>query len=199
VIDDSAETAVESSSESAEQEQNTSTAKNPDDDEVIVEEVADGSSKTDETVVTPKMKKVVVDEWIHLNPQPPLWMRCVALLPTQYDFLTRIPSDPKNVSKEEYSLFYQTTFKDFKEPLTWSHFALTTESGVAFRAILYVPSALGESFWHQSADHSTSVRLMVKHVLIMSDLGEDSLPKWASWVKVIVDGASVLAVSSSRS
>jgi hypothetical protein len=29
----------------------------------------------------------------------------------------------------------------------------------------------------------------VKHVLITTDLGEYSLPKWASWVKVIIDGA----------
>ena len=29
---------------------------------------------------------------------------------------------------------------------------------------------------------------MVKRVFITSDLGDDSLPKWASWVKVVVDG-----------
>lgn len=29
---------------------------------------------------------------------------------------------------------------------------------------------------------------MVKRTFITSDLGEDGLPKWASWVKVIVDG-----------
>lgn len=29
---------------------------------------------------------------------------------------------------------------------------------------------------------------MVKRVFITSELGENSLPKWASWVKVVVDG-----------
>lgn len=29
---------------------------------------------------------------------------------------------------------------------------------------------------------------MVKRVFITSDLGEDALPKWANWVKVVIDG-----------
>lgn len=29
---------------------------------------------------------------------------------------------------------------------------------------------------------------MVKHVFITSDLGEYNLPKWASWIRVIIDG-----------
>jgi len=29
---------------------------------------------------------------------------------------------------------------------------------------------------------------MVKRVFITSDLGEDAMPKWASWIKVVVDG-----------
>jgi HSP90 family molecular chaperone len=35
---------------------------------------------------------------------------------------------------------------------------------------------------------SKDIRLMVKRVFITSDLGEDAMPKWASWVKVVVDG-----------
>jgi heat shock protein beta len=30
---------------------------------------------------------------------------------------------------------------------------------------------------------------MVKRTFITSDLGEDYLPKWASWVKAVIDGA----------
>ena len=29
---------------------------------------------------------------------------------------------------------------------------------------------------------------MVKRVFITSDIGDEGLPKWASWVKVVVDG-----------
>ena len=38
--------------------------------------------------------------------------------------------------------------------------------------------------------NARDIRLMVKRVFITSDLGEDALPKWASWVKVVVDGTS---------
>jgi heat shock protein 90kDa beta len=45
-----------------------------------------------------------------------------------------------------------------------------------------------ESFWQNGAKSNKDLRLMVKRVLITSDLGEDFLPKWANWVKVLVDG-----------
>lgn len=35
---------------------------------------------------------------------------------------------------------------------------------------------------------SKDVKLMVKRVFITNDFGADALPKWASWVKVVVDG-----------
>jgi heat shock protein beta len=31
---------------------------------------------------------------------------------------------------------------------------------------------------------------MVKRVFITNNLGEEPLPKWASWVKVVIDGMS---------
>ena len=49
-----------------------------DDDEVTVEEIPD---KADPAVdPSPKMKSVVVEEWLRLNSQPPLWMRQVQRL-----------------------------------------------------------------------------------------------------------------------
>ncbi|KAG2141685.1 Hsp90 protein-domain-containing protein [Suillus bovinus] len=146
-----------------------------DEDEAVIEEDAEKES------VSPEMKKVIVGHWEHLNSQPPLWMR-----------------DPKTVTDEEYELLYQGTFKDFQKPLAWHHFHGDSESGVSFHALIYIPSRLTEEFFNNPLDSSTKdVRLMVKHVFITSDLGEYGLPKWASWVKVIID-ADDLPLNVSR-
>ncbi|KAH9951681.1 heat shock protein Hsp90 [Amylocystis lapponica] len=148
-----------------------------DEDEVLVED-ADEPAKAEKEV---KTKSVAIDEWIHMNSQPPIWMR-----------------DPKTVTDEEYELFYQATYKDFDKPLAWHHFSGDTASGVSFRAIIYFPSKLEESYWQNPLDYTMKdVRLMVKRVFITSDFGEDALPKWANWVKVVVD-AEDLPLNVSR-
>ncbi|KAH7929430.1 HSP90-domain-containing protein [Leucogyrophana mollusca] len=151
------------------------TSEGSDEDEAVVEE--EKETKKPE----PKTHKITVGKWEHLNSQPPLWMR-----------------DPKTVSDEEYSLLYQATFKDYKEPLAWHHFTGDSGSGVSFRAIVYIPSRLEDEFFSKPLYSSTKdVRLLVKHVFITSDLGEYALPKWASWVKVIID-ADDLPLNVSR-
>lgn len=46
-----------------------------------------------------------------------------------------------------------------------------------------------ESYWKDPAiSTNKDFRLMVKRVFITSDLGDNFLPKWAGWIKVIVDG-----------
>ncbi|KAJ7667986.1 Hsp90 protein-domain-containing protein [Mycena polygramma] len=151
-----------------------------DSDEAIVEEEATTEEKSAEPV-PPKMKTVVTDEWVKLNALPPLWMR-----------------DPKNVSDEDYELFYTASWKDFTKPLAWQHFSGDSESGVSFRSIIYLPGKLDEEYWKQPlAYKSTDIKLMVKRVFITSDLGEDVLPKWASWVKAVVD-AEDLPLNVSR-
>lgn len=42
-----------------------------DEDEAVVEDVTESDK-------TPKTKEVTVEEWIHMNSQPPIWMRCVS-------------------------------------------------------------------------------------------------------------------------
>lgn len=146
-----------------------------DEDEAVMEDEKPEEKKA------PKTKTVTVEEWVQLNPEPPIWMR-----------------DPKDVTEDEYERFYQATFKDYEKPLAWHHFAGDSGSGVSFRAIIYIPSRLDESFWQQPVQGSSKdLRLMVKRVFITNDLGEDSLPKWASWVKAIID-AEDLPLNVSR-
>ncbi|KAI0347202.1 heat shock protein Hsp90 [Trametopsis cervina] len=151
-----------------------------DDEEVTVEDAEEGSV-TEEKEKEVKTKWVTVDEWVHLNSQAPIWMR-----------------DPKTISDEEYTKFYQATFKDQQKPLAWHHFSGDSGSGSAFRAILFIPSHLSDEYWQNPLQSAAKdIRLMVKRVFITSDLGEDALPKWASWVKVVVD-AEDLPLNVSR-
>jgi heat shock protein beta len=46
-------------------------------DQAIVEEITGDEEKKIDTPAPPKMKSVVVDEWVQLNAQPPLWTRFV--------------------------------------------------------------------------------------------------------------------------
>jgi heat shock protein beta len=48
-----------------------------DDDEVLIEDVLTEETKKPEEPVVPKTKTVTVDEWVHANPQPPIWTRYV--------------------------------------------------------------------------------------------------------------------------
>jgi len=46
-----------------------------------------------------------------------------------------------------------------------------------------------ENYWKDPAVSTNKhFRLMVKRVFITSDLGDNFLPKWAGWIRVIVDG-----------
>ncbi|OCB87541.1 heat shock protein Hsp90 [Sanghuangporus baumii] len=159
-------------------EKQTSSA--DDDDEAVIEEVSDEEKDTEEK--EKKTKKVLVDEWMHINPLPPVWLR-----------------DSKDVTDEEYSLLYQATFRDFTPPLAWQHFAGDTGSGISFKAILFIPSRLDDKFWSEPLNVPTKdIRLLVKRVFITNDFGSDEpLPKWTSWIKVIID-ADDLPLNVSR-
>lgn len=45
-----------------------------DDDEALIEDVITGGEEKPEPVV-PKTKQITIDEWVHANPQPPIWTR----------------------------------------------------------------------------------------------------------------------------
>ena len=46
---------------------------NDDDDEAVIEEVSDDEPKAEEK--EKKTVKVLKEEWMHLNPLPPVWIR----------------------------------------------------------------------------------------------------------------------------
>ncbi|BEJ15257.1 hypothetical protein CspHIS471_0410240 [Cutaneotrichosporon sp. HIS471] len=109
--------------------------------------------------------------WTHVNNQPPIWMR-----------------EPSQVPKEDYIEFYRAVSKDAKaEPLGWSHFKGDTSSGIAYRAIMYIPETLPKDFWTNMKAGINNVRLYVKRVFITDELGKEYMPRWLSFLKVTVD------------
>lgn len=143
------------------------------DDDAVIEDVTEKKPKEKKT------KIVLTDHWLRLNEQPPLWQR-----------------DPKNVTDTEYKELYKSTFHDYSEPLAWYHFSGDV-SGTAFKALFFVPSNVPMDFWASHKAASKDLRLLVKRVFITNDLGDHALPKWISWLKVIVD-ADDLPLNVSR-
>jgi heat shock protein 90kDa beta len=76
----------------------------------------------------------------------------------------------------------------FRDPSAWYHFSGDSGAGTSFKAIIYLPSKIEDSYWQNPLSTNKDLRLMVKKVFITSDLGENFLPKWANWIKVVVDG-----------
>lgn len=173
----------ETSTETATAEPEAATPTEDDEDEAIVEdvtEVPEEEEKKEEPVTPPTpMKNVTTEEWVRLNDQQPLWMR-----------------DQKDVSKDEVNQFFMSTFKEHNGPI--AHSVYKGDAGpVSFRTMFFVPSELSEKFWQSAKPELNNVRLMVKRVFITSNLGENAMPKWISWLRAIVD-ADDLPLNVSR-
>ncbi|KAF5321366.1 hypothetical protein D9619_001109 [Psilocybe cf. subviscida] len=151
-----------------------------DEDEAVVEEVTKEEEKTEPP--PPKMITIEKQQWTRLNQQTPLWAR-----------------DSKNITDDEYKSFYRSFFKEVSNPpLAWQHFSGDVGDGTAFKALLFFPSKLSEDFWQKPLEYKAKdIKLMVKRVFITSDLGDSSLPQWASWVRVVID-ADDLPLNVSR-
>ena len=126
-------------------------------------EVKEGEEPPTKTV--PRTSNV----WEKVNLAKPLWMR-----------------PPKEVTDEEYSEFYKTTFKQYDEPMAKVHFSL--EGQVEFRAMLFLPSSVP---WELSQDMFNEkvkpMKLFVKRVFISDNFEEQLLPRWLSFLKGMVD------------
>jgi len=133
-----------------------------DDLEVGDEEDADKETK-------PKTKKVseTVSEWKRLNDAKAIWTR-----------------NPKEISDEEYTAFYEALTKDTNGPLTKIHFK--AEGEISFKSILYVPKKADSNLYDKYYEKSTSLKLYVRRVLI-SDEFDNFLPRYMNFVKGVVD------------
>lgn len=123
--------------------------------------------------VTPSYKTEwdTKEEWVVQNDNKPLWTK-----------------SPREVSKEEYSSFFKTTFREFIEPLAQSHF--NVEGTIEFSALLFVPG-MAPFDQEEIQRRSRSIRLYVKRVFISDEFDEDLMPRYLTFIKGVVDSADL--------
>ncbi|KAM0945524.1 putative Heat shock protein Hsp90 family [Dioscorea sansibarensis] len=152
------------------------------DEEESSETTSEEETEEDGTEKKPKTKTVkeTTSEWEVLNNVKAIWLR-----------------NPREVTEEEYTKFYDSIAKDFSEekPLAWSHF--TAEGDVEFKAVLFVPPKaphdLYESYYNSN---KSNLKLYVRRVFI-SDEFDELLPKYLSFLKGLVD-SDTLPLNVSR-
>ncbi|KAF8939036.1 Hsp90 protein-domain-containing protein [Dissophora ornata] len=133
------------------------------DDEAEVEEAKDDEPKEKAAPVT-----VTYQEDDLMNTNKPIWIR-----------------DPKTVSATEYDEFYAVlTREPGAKALAYSHFK--AEGDVEFRAIMYIPEKAPKDLFQKVDSVHQNVKLYVKRVFITDD-GTEFLPRWLSFLKVVVD------------
>jgi len=154
-----------------EEEENTDETKEETETETETEEdlevTEEEDDEKDEEKPTTKTVKKEVEEWKLINTVKAIWTR-----------------NPKEITDEEYTSFYQSLSKDTEEPLDKVHFV--AEGEITFRSILYIPSKAATGLYDKFYEKSTSLKLYVRRVLI-SDSFDDFLPKYLNFIKGVVD------------
>ena len=106
-----------------------------------------------------------VEELKVLNSMVPLWKK-----------------NKNEITKEEYSEFYKSTFNDWEDPLDEIHYSL--EGNISYTALLYIPSKKPFDFYN--SDYEAGLRLYSSGVFIM-DKANDLIPDYFRFVKGIID------------
>lgn len=127
-------------------------------EEVSVEEEKKEQTKT--------VEKTVWD-WVHMNPQKPIWKR-----------------KPSDITDEEYKKLYQALSNDQDEPLGKIHFKV--EGEVPFTAVIFIPKRAKGNILDASYNYDDRIRLYV-HKVFISNAAEQFIPRYFSFVVGIVD------------
>lgn len=113
-----------------------------------------------------------VPDWIVQNENKPIWLR-----------------SPKEVTKEEYDGFFKTTFREFLDPLTHSHF--NVEGTIEFKGILYIPGMAPFDNQQNFSGKSKNIKLYVKRVFISDEFDSDLMPRYLNFVKGVIDSSDL--------
>ena len=100
--------------------------------------------------------------------------------------------NPKEVSNEEYTNFYQEKHYGFDKPLKHAH--IQVDGNISYQAILYIPETM--PFDYYSKEYEKGLELYVNGVLI-KEKAEELLPDYFSFVKGMVDSQD-LSLNISR-
>lgn len=131
-------------------------------------QVPDGNKTNEDGSQKMKSQPKQVWQWEQMNKQRPLWLR-----------------PPSNVSQNEYTEFYKTTFRAFDDPTAQLHFS--AEGQIEFRAMMFFPSFVPfELTQNMFAESGRAIRLYVKRVFI-NDKFEDIVPRWLTFLRGVVD------------
>lgn len=95
-------------------EETPAASENADADEAVVEEVVDEDEETKEPEPV-KMKDILVDNWLHLNSQAPLWQR----------YLRIIPFEPERMTEKDFTGIPRKSATKNTKPFTKHSSSLT--------------------------------------------------------------------------
>ncbi|XP_024391591.1 heat shock protein 90-5, chloroplastic [Physcomitrium patens] len=138
--------------------------------EVEVEDTESEEVTEEDKPKEKQMKKISekYSDWELVNETKPIWLR-----------------NSKDVSKEDYSTFYKSTFKEFIDPQAYIHFS--TEGEIEFKSLLYIPGMAPFNSEDMVSGKTKNIRLYVKRVFISDEFDGELFPRYLGFVKGVVD------------